>query len=147
MTYYGFIEEIWELDYDRLKVALFRCQCVWLEEITTDREGFTIVDLTKTAYRDDPFVLTKDIMQIFYAGDNKTKEKLKVVLQGKRKIAGVDGVTDEEDYRGYQKMHAFGVNVPYLSLKRVTNLLTSVVIAMRPSLLDPMKIVRLLLTM
>jgi len=51
-------------------------------------------------------------MQIFYAGDNKTKEKLKVVLQGKRKIAGVDGVTDEEDYRGYQKMPAFSANVP-----------------------------------
>jgi hypothetical protein len=28
MTYYGFIEEIWELDYGALKVPLFRCQ--WL---------------------------------------------------------------------------------------------------------------------
>ena len=79
-TYYGFIEEIWELDYDRLNAALFRCQWVWLEEITTDSVGFTTVDLTKTAYRDDPFVLAKDAMQIFYAGDNKTKTKLKVVL-------------------------------------------------------------------
>ena len=82
--------------------SFFCCQWVWLEEITTDREGFITVDLSKTTYRDDPFVLTKDVMQIFYAGDNKTKEKLKVVLQGKRKIAGVDGVTDEEDDRGYQ---------------------------------------------
>ena len=24
-TYYDFIEEIWELDYGRLKAALFRC--------------------------------------------------------------------------------------------------------------------------
>ena len=75
-TYYGFIEEIWELDYGRLKAALFCYQWVWLEEITTDREGFTTIDLTKTAYRDDPFVLAKDVMQIFYAGDNKTKAKL-----------------------------------------------------------------------
>ena len=59
------------------------------------------IDLTKTAYRDDPFILAKDVMQIFYAGDNKTKAKLKVVLKGKRKIVGVDGVTIEEDYRGY----------------------------------------------
>ena len=36
-----------------------------------------------------------------YARDNKTKGKLKVVLDGKRKIVGVDGVTDEEDYMGY----------------------------------------------
>ena len=112
MAYYGFIEEIWELDYDQLKATLFHCQWVWLKEITTNREGFTTIDLTKTAYRDDPFVLTKDVLQIFYAGDNKTKGKLKVVLEEKRKIIGVDGVTDEEDYRGYQEMPAFGANVP-----------------------------------
>ena len=75
-TYYGFIEEIWELDYGRLKAALFRCQWVRLEEITTDREGFTTVDLTKTTYKDGPFVLAKDVMQISYAEDNKTKAKL-----------------------------------------------------------------------
>ena len=95
-----------------MKAALFHCQWVRFEEITTDREGFTTVDLTKTAYRDDLFVLTKDVLQIFYAGDNKTKGKLKIVLEGKRKIVGVDGVTDEEDYRGYQEMPTFGVNVP-----------------------------------
>ena len=100
-----------------LKIALFRCQWVRLEEITTDREGFTTIDLTKTAYRDDSFVLAKDVMQIFYIGDNKTKAKLKVVLKGKRKIVGVDGVTDKEDYMGYQEMPAFGTNVPQPILK------------------------------
>ena len=50
-------------------------------------------------------------MQVFYARDNKTKGRLKVVLEGKRKIVGVDGVTDEEDYRGYQEMPPFGANV------------------------------------
>ena len=100
-TYYGFIEEIWELAYGPLKVALFHSQWVRIEEINTGSEGFTTVDLTKTTYRDDPFVLAKDAMQIFYVGDNKTKAKLKVVLEGKRKIVGVDGVTVEEYYRGY----------------------------------------------
>jgi hypothetical protein len=50
-------------------------------------------------------------MQIFYAGDNKTKEKLKVVLKEKRKIVGLKGVTDEEEYRGYQEIPPFGTNV------------------------------------
>ena len=86
-TYYGFIEKIWDLDYGRLKAALFRCQWVWLEEITTNREGFTTVDVTMAAYRDDLFVLAKDVMQIFYTGDNKTKAKLKVVLKGKRRLS------------------------------------------------------------
>ena len=56
-------------------------------------------------------------MQIFYAGDNKTKEKLKVVLEAKKKIVDVDRVADEEDYRGYQEMPAFGMNVPLPILK------------------------------
>ena len=51
-------------------------------------------------------------MQIFYTGDNKTRWKLKVVLEEKRKIVSVDGVTDEEDYMGYQEMPPFGANVP-----------------------------------
>ena len=87
-----------------MKACLFCCQWIRLKEITIDREGFTTIDLTKTTYRDDPFVLAKDVMQIFYAGDNKTKAKLKVVLEEKRKIVGVDGVMDEEDYMGYQEM-------------------------------------------
>ena len=69
-----------------MKAALFRCQWVWLEEINTDSEGFTTVDLTKTAYRDDPFVLARDVMQVFYARDNKTKGMLKVVLEGKGRL-------------------------------------------------------------
>ena len=37
-TYYGFIEEIWELAYGPLKAALFRCQWVRLKEINTNSE-------------------------------------------------------------------------------------------------------------
>jgi hypothetical protein len=111
-TCYGFIEEIWELAYGPLKAALFYCQWVRLKEITTNNEGFTTVDLTKTAYKDDPFILAKDVMQVLYAKDNKTNGRLKVVLEGKRKIVGVNGLTDEEDYKGYQEMPPFGANVP-----------------------------------
>ena len=50
------------------------------EEINTDSEGFTTIDLTKTTYRDDPFVLARDVMQVFYARDNKTKGMPKLVL-------------------------------------------------------------------
>jgi hypothetical protein len=85
-TYYGFIEDIWELDCGWLKAAFFRCRWVRLEEITTNRKGFSTVDLTKTAYRDDPFVLAKDIMQIFYAEDNKIEGKLKVVQEEKGRL-------------------------------------------------------------
>ena len=80
-------------------------------------------------------------MQVFYARDNKTKGRLKVVLEGKRKIVGVDGVTDEEDYRAIRKCIHSGRTYPYLSFKRVTNLFTYELITMRPSLLMHLKIV------
>ena len=51
-------------------------------------------------------------MQVLYVRNNKTKGRLKVVLEGKRKIVCVDGVMDEEDYKGYQEMPPFGANVP-----------------------------------
>ena len=64
-TYYGFIEEIWKLAYGPLKAALFRCQWVRLEKINIDSEGLTTVDLTKTAYRDDPFVLIEGVISVY----------------------------------------------------------------------------------
>ena len=58
-TYYGYIEEIWELDYGpNFKVPLFRCQRVKLsgEGVTKDEYVMTIVDLNNLGYRDEPFV-------------------------------------------------------------------------------------------
>ena len=59
-TYYGYIEEIWELDYGpNFKVPLFRCQRVKLSGggVTKDEYVMTIVDLNNLGYRDKPFVL------------------------------------------------------------------------------------------
>ena len=54
-TFYGYIEEIWELDYcPNFKVPLFRCQWVKLT-------GVTKVDLNNLGYRDEPFVLAQDV--------------------------------------------------------------------------------------
>ena len=56
-TYYGYIEEIWELDYGRgLKVPLFRCKWVNMTRggVTEDRQyEMTIVDLNNLAYADE----------------------------------------------------------------------------------------------
>jgi hypothetical protein len=63
-TYYGYIEEICELDYGPvLKIALFRCQWVKLTGggVTQDQYGMTIVDLNNLGYRYEPFVLAQDI--------------------------------------------------------------------------------------
>ena len=75
-TYYGRIEEIWELDYTHnFKVPLFRCQWVKMTRggVSVDKEyGMTLVDLNNTGYRND---------------EKSTNEpKRHIVLPGKRNI-------------------------------------------------------------
>jgi hypothetical protein len=70
-TYYGYIEEIWELDYGpSFKVPLFRCKWVKLDEVGVKVDqmyGMTIVDL-------DNLVL----MQMGQAGWSRGKGRLAI---------------------------------------------------------------------
>ena len=72
---------------------------------TKDQYGMIIVDLTNLGYRDEPFVLTQDVAQIFYIKDmsskpkkwinnQKDEPKRNIVLSGKRNIVGVEDKTD-----------------------------------------------------
>ena len=65
----------------------------------------TIVDLNNLGYRHEPFVLARDVAQVFYVKDisrepkkgiNKQKEEHKryIVLSGKRNIVGVEDKTN-----------------------------------------------------
>ena len=58
MPYYGVIEDIWELDYGEFRVPFFKCK--WVNGNTgvcKDKMGFTLVDLKKVGYKDDPFIM------------------------------------------------------------------------------------------
>jgi hypothetical protein len=78
-TYYGYIEEIWELDYGPpFKVPLFRCSWVNMnrEGVKVDQlYGMTTVDLKNLGYRDEPFVLANDVAQVFYMKDMSSRLK------------------------------------------------------------------------
>ena len=78
-TYYGYIEEIWELDYGvSFKVPLFRCKWVNLngEGVKIDQlYRMTTMDLNNLGYRDEPFVLANDVSQVFYVNDMSTKPR------------------------------------------------------------------------
>jgi len=59
-SYYGVIEEIWELDYNFFSIPLFKCK--WVENqrgVKVDDDCFTIVDLSKHDYLSEPFILAK----------------------------------------------------------------------------------------
>ena len=65
--YYGQIEEIWELNYLEFKVALFKCRWVQGSQgVTCDKNGLVSVDLRNVGYKIEPFVLAKDVLQVFY---------------------------------------------------------------------------------
>ena len=71
------------------------------------------MDLNNLGYRDEPFILAKDVNQVFYVKDMSTKpkkgknndndsdneSKRHIVLSGKRNIVGIEDRSDmSEDY-------------------------------------------------
>ena len=105
-------------------MPLFHCQWVKLSGggVTKDEYEMTIVDLNNLGYRDEPFVLARDIAQVFYIKDmsskpkkriNKQKDESKrhIVLSGKRNIVGVEDKTDlSEEYNNFVAIPPFEVN-------------------------------------
>ena len=124
-SYFGVIEEIWELDYGSLKIPMFWCQ--WVNRVgggvTIDWYGMTIVDFKKIRYKDEPFILAKDVMQVFYVKDMASKSKKNqsksddepkrhIILPGKRKIIGVEDISNKsEDFDQFDDHSLFSVDV------------------------------------
>ncbi|KAI5317181.1 hypothetical protein L3X38_036888 [Prunus dulcis] len=71
MKFYGFIEEIWELNSHKFQVPLFKC--AWVENEKgikyDDDTGLTMVNLNRRGYRKDEFVMATHVSQVFYIDD------------------------------------------------------------------------------
>jgi hypothetical protein len=80
-AYYGYIEEIWEVNYEMsLQIPLFKCQ--WVKHpqgVEVDDYGFTIVDLRNVGHKDEPWVLASTVTQVFYILDLQDEKKHIVV--------------------------------------------------------------------
>ena len=86
----------------------------------------TMVDFNNLGYLDEPFVLAKDVAQVFYVKDMSSKPRKRkykkmstscddpkrhIVLSGKRNIVGVEDKTDmSEDYNKFDEILPFIVN-------------------------------------
>jgi hypothetical protein len=114
-TYYGFIEDIWHLEYrENLKVPLFHCQWINLpNRVKIDKYGITNVNFRFLGYRQQQFVLAKDVTHVFYVKDldPANKEEHHIVLQGKRKIVSIEDVVDEEDYNQFDVLPPFNEDI------------------------------------
>jgi hypothetical protein len=107
-AYYGYNEEIWEVNYGMsLQISVFKCQ--WVKHphgIEVDEYGFTIVDLENVGHKDEPWVLTSTVAQVFYILDLKDEKKHIVVL-GKQRVVSVDNVEDEIEYNQFDEVPVF----------------------------------------
>ncbi|BBH06975.1 hypothetical protein Prudu_018761 [Prunus dulcis] len=56
MGFYGVIQEIWDLDYQKFTIPVFRCDWIDSSGLVVDELGFTLVDLSKIGHRNDQFV-------------------------------------------------------------------------------------------
>ncbi|XP_006590121.1 uncharacterized protein [Glycine max] len=84
MTYYGVIEDIWELDYGQFRVPVFSCRWVHANTgVRKDKMGFTLVDLKKGGYNDEPFIMAVQARQVFYVED-PSDPTWSVVIQGRK---------------------------------------------------------------
>jgi hypothetical protein len=114
VTYYGFIEDIWELDYGyTIQIPVFRCQ--WVKHphgVQVDNFRLTTVDLANLGYKYDPWVFVSRVAQVFYVRGPSCRNKDKhIVVSGKQNIIGVDGVEGVEAYNEYENLQLF-IDVP-----------------------------------
>jgi len=116
-SFYGWIEEIWELDYVKFRIPLFYCK--WIDNrrgVRKDENGFVSVDFSKLGYHDDPFILAKQTKQVFYVVDPADK-KWHVVLPGKRRIVGIENIVDEEEYDHFDEIPPFSTGITFVPIE------------------------------
>jgi hypothetical protein len=103
-TYYGQIEEIWELDYVGLKVSLFQCRWVTNRKRAVRRTNMVILVLISGSLvtKTEPFFSANDVEQVFYL-PNLAKKNWSVVMPGK-KIDGVENVVEEDEYNKFDEI-------------------------------------------
>jgi hypothetical protein len=107
-TYYGCIQDIWELDYNaRLQIPVFKCEWVkHLNGVSVDNYGLALVDLKILDHKDDPWVLTDRVAQVFYLLDSETGKH--IVISAKQKNIRVENVKDyDEDVNQFEEIPLF----------------------------------------
>jgi hypothetical protein len=125
------------LEYrENLKVQFFHCEWTRLPNgVKTDKYGMANVNFRFLGHRSQPFVLAKDVTQVCYVKDPDpaNKEEHHIVLQGKRKIVGVEDVVDEDEYIRFDALPPFSLSQQLMTLR---NLRTYVMLTTKLSLLD-----------
>ncbi|XP_021737221.1 uncharacterized protein LOC110703743 isoform X2 [Chenopodium quinoa] len=96
VTYYGVIEDIFELDFwSQFSVVLFKCDW-FLGDI--DEFWLTYVNFKKKCSKDDPFVLASQVHQVYYSQDPLEKDIQYVMKRVPRDLFDFEEAINEETY-------------------------------------------------
>jgi hypothetical protein len=71
-----------------------------------DEYGLNTVELQSVGYKDDEWVLASEVMQVAYYVMPKDNRKY-VVMSGKQRTMGADGVQSPEEYNNYAEPGLF----------------------------------------
>jgi hypothetical protein len=71
-----------------------------------DEYGLTNVELQSVGYKDDQWVVARRCVQVAYWPKPKDSKK-HVVVSGKQRIVGADGVQSPEEYNNYAELSLF----------------------------------------
>ena len=87
--------------------------------MTHDKNGFVSVYLRNVGYKIEPFILAKDVLQVFYVPDT-VRTTRHIVLSGKRRIVGVHNAVDEE-FNQFDEIPPFATcELPHLNVNDKT---------------------------
>jgi hypothetical protein len=105
--------------------------------VKTDKYGMTNVNFRFMGYREQPFVLTKDVTQVFYVKDPDpaNREEHHIILQGKKLLELKMLLMRKSTTSLTLYLHLAKISLS-LELMTPSNLRTYAVITMKLSLLD-----------
>jgi hypothetical protein len=75
-----------------------------------DKYGFTTIDLEQVGYREEPFVVTSQVFQVFYVRDTRNMKR-QVVLPRKKQVVGVQNPVEEEEYNQSNEVPLFNTSI------------------------------------
>ncbi|KAA0033998.1 transposase [Cucumis melo var. makuwa] len=95
MSFYGVIQEIWELNYNTFNAPV--CKYDWVQNsggVRIDELGYTLVDLNRVGHKLDSFILASQAKQVFYVEDPSDVRWLVVLTPPQRDFE--DRYNDDE---------------------------------------------------
>lgn len=129
LAFFGVIQEIWELDYRKFRLPVFKCDWVRNKNgIQIDELGYTLVHHGRIGHKRDQFVLAIQVKQVFYIDDPLYSKWFVVLAMTKTNYNGCshddevgDTVIDHHCFtRGLPSVEEFVglIDKPHLAYKR-----------------------------